>query len=279
MKKILILLTFLLAVALVGCASTPTPTRLSTPQNLRFSVDTLTFDRVPNATSYLILSADENYTTTTNSYTFEAGSYRVRVVARAEGYLDSLISEEIAFVVDGEPEPTPRLTTPKNLSFENNTLTFDVVSDATSYVVSVNGSDTTVLTNSYTFTTAGFYRVVVYAKAEGYLDSLLSQEIEVIVVFEDTKPFRESNEAITTNLNDDIMIRFASAGYTFKSLNGSSNYVVTSSDYTYVNDVLTIKVSFLIEAFENNPERTELTFSYVFEKDSQTHIGFIIVKK
>lgn len=279
MKKLMTLITLVLAFTLVGCASTPKPTRLSTPQNLRFDVDTLTFDRVPNATSYLILSTDENYTTTTNSYTFEAGSYRVRVVARAEGYLDSLISEEIAFVVDGEVEPTPRLTTPKNLSFSDNTLSFDVVPDATSYVISVNGETSTVTNNSYTFTTAGFYRVVVYAKAEGYLDSLLSQEIEVVVVFEDSKPFRESNEAITTNLEDDVFIRFASAGYTFKSLNGSSNYPVTSSDYTYINDVLTIKVSFLITAFENNPELTQLTFSYVFEKDSQTHIGFILINK
>lgn len=175
-----------------------------------------------------------------------------------------------------ENKPTIRLETPTNLKFEIATLTFDEVEHATSYIIIAEGLNAIVNTNSYTFPHEGVYKVRVVARAKGYLDSLYSTELEVVVSFTDQKPYMISSKDITTNFKDDIKLSFASLGYTFKSLNG---YAITSSDYTYVNDVLTIKASFLKIAFEKESERTSLIFSYTFEKDDQTHLGFITIKK
>ena len=175
-----------------------------------------------------------------------------------------------------EDEPTTRLATPTNLSFDIATLTFDEVEHATSYLIIGEGLNETSATNSYTFKEEGTYKVRVVARAKGYLDSLYSSELEVVVSIAYQKPYMISSKDITTNFKDDIKLSFASLGYTFKSLNG---YAITSSDYTYVNDVLTIKASFLKIAFEKESERTSLIFSYTFEKDDQTHLGFITIKK
>ena len=203
-KKIFITASFLIGLLLVGCATTKPLTRLKTPENLNVSGDTLTFDKVAFATGYLIIGTNLELETATHSYGFEPGTYRVRVVATAKGYLDSLFSEEIAFTVNQEPVAENKLSTPKNLSFDDNTLTFDLVENATSYVIVGEGINEVITDNSYTFTKDGVHRVSVIAKAEGFVDSLLSQELEVIVVLADSKPFMTTPKNITTNLRDNI---------------------------------------------------------------------------
>ena len=275
-KKILIITSLLFTLVLVGCTTTKPLTRLKTPENLNVSGDTLTFDKVDFATGYLIIGNSLRLETSTNSYTFEPGSYKVRVVAKAEGYLDSLFSEEIEFTVNEEPVVENRLGTPKNLVFGENTLTFDSVPNATSYVIIGEGINAVVTTNKYTFTKDGVHRVSVVAKAMGYGDSLLSQELEVIVVFPDSKPFVTSSKDITTNFKNDTLISFESVDYTFKGVYG---YEIGSSDYSYSNNILTIKSSYLKTVFDSNPDKTSLIFSYTFEKGDQTHLGFITIKK
>ena len=56
-------------------------------------------------------------------------------------------------------------------------------------------------------------------------------------------------------------------------------YDIASTDYTYNDNILIIKASYLKLAFESNPERTGLILSYTFEKGNQTHLGFITIKK
>lgn len=279
MKKISLILSLISVLLLVGCTDNKPLVRLSTPKNLVFSEDTLTFDAVDHATSYLILADDFSVTTQTNSYTFTgAGTYRVRVIAKADGYLDSLFSSQIEVVIQTDPgDPTPtRLDAPTNLEFSENTLTFDAVEHATNYKIIGDNIDVVVTTNHYTFTTDGVHRVSIIAQASGYKDSLFSEEIEVIVVFEDSKPFVISTNGLTTNFESDIIITFESVGFTFKGLNG---YEVTQSNYTYQNDVLTIDIEYIESVFDNNPERDSLIFSYTFEKETQTHLGFITIKK
>ncbi len=101
MKKIMTILILSIFVwILVGCESDAELTQLDTPLNLNVTSNTLTFDAVENAMSYLIIGEDIELIITTNTYTFDAGSYHIQVIAKAEGYLDSHPSESIAFEVE-----------------------------------------------------------------------------------------------------------------------------------------------------------------------------------
>lgn len=171
--------------------------------------------------------------------------------------------------------PKERLATPENLEFNDVTLTFDEVEHATSYLIIGSGINDTTTTNSYTFKKEGQFKVRVIAKASGYLDSLHSNELEVLVSFADQKPFVTSNKDITTNFEDDTVVTFESLDYTFKGLYG---YDIESSNYTFKNNTLTIKASFIKTAFDENPG-PHLIFTYTFERGNQTHIGFITIKK
>src|SRR5690554_2783704 len=235
MKKISLILSLIGVLLLVGCTDNKPLVRLSTPKNLVFSEDTLTFDAVDHATSYLVLADDFSVTTQTNSYTFTAaGAYRVRVIAKADGYLDSLFSSQIEVVIQTDPgdEIPIRLDAPTNLE---DTLTFDAVDHATSYLVLADDFSVTTQTNSYTFTAAGAYRVRVIAKADGYLDSLFSSQIEVVI---QTDP----GDEIPIRLDAPTNLEFSENTLTFDAVEHATNYkiigdnidvVVTTNHYTF----------------------------------------------
>lgn len=285
MKKIISMIVFMWAVTLVGCTTTQSIERLKTPSNLEFSDNTLTFDKVDHATSYIIIGEGIDITITTNSYTFQTeGLYKVRVAAKAANYLDSLFSKQIEILVVGD-EPIvdipDRLSAPENLRFSNNTLTFDVVYGATSYLISGLEDDVVVTTNSYTFTKDGIYFISVLAMAEDEEDSLLSEEIEVIVVFEDSNPFIIYHQNMKSDLENDTVIIFEMAGYKFNTLSGQD---LTKDDYNFKDNQLTIKVSYIRKAFINNSD-SPIILSYVFEKTDpnngpgQTYLGFLTITK
>lgn len=97
-------------------------------------------------------------TTTSNFYEFTtAGSYTVSVVATAQGFLPSTAVEK-SFNV---------LQTPQNLVYDKQTqmLSWTAINDA-EYILSYNGFDTTVLTNSRTFgfEEVGEHKISVRAK-------------------------------------------------------------------------------------------------------------------
>ena len=285
MKKFISIVVFMITITLAGCATTQSMERLTTPSNLQFSDNTLTFDKVAHATSYIILGEGVELTITTNSYTFETeGVYKVRVAAKAANYLDSLFSKQIEILVVGDDpiiDVPDRLSTPENLVFSNNTLTFDLVEGATSYLISGLEKDVIVTTNSYTFKEDGIYHVSVSALSEEVEASLLSEEIEVIIVFEDTKPFIISKQNLKSDLKNDTIIIFELAGYEFKSLNKEG---LLASDYTFKDNQLTIKVAYIKKEFEKNPNAS-IILSYLFEKPgldggpSQMHLGFITITK
>src|SRR5690554_1477362 len=280
MKRFMMITSLLLTLFLVACTKIEPLKRLDTPKNLIVENNTLIFDPVKHATSYLIVGDGFNEEITTTTYTFtEKGTYKVRVLAKADGYLDSLFSAQVEIIVEDEPGyEITRLDTPSNLKFEDNTLTFDPVEHATSYSIYIGDDVETTQTNSYTFKEDGLHLVSVMAHADGYEDSLLSSEIEVIVVFEDSNPFITSPTNIVTNLKDDIVITFETAGYTFKSLSVTGKDI-TSSDYSFNDGVLVIKNSFIKAYFEENENETSIIFLYIFEKGNQTRISFITIKK
>ncbi len=75
-----------------------------------------------------------------------------------------------------------KLAAPANVELNGNTLTWDAVTNATGYVVEINGEEFETDTESYTLSAADqAYTIKVKAVADGYLDSDYSQEITNIL--------------------------------------------------------------------------------------------------
>lgn len=127
MKKLMTIFVLSIFVwILVGCESNDAVVQLDTPSNLAIDANILTFDAVENATSYLIIGDNIELTITTNTYTFDAGSYEIQVIAKAAGYLDSEPSESITFEVEASFDLT-KLGYYSYLSDSNPVITITVI--------------------------------------------------------------------------------------------------------------------------------------------------------
>lgn len=274
MKKIISIILGIVVIILVGCVKKQPIEMLNPPKNLMFSDNTLTFDEVLNATSYVIEVDGINIEISTNSYTFEEeGIYLVRVYAKGENYLDSSYSNQIEIKVVNEKNDL--ISSPKNLRFINNTLTFDSVEGASSY--SIHGLDEiiTVLTNSYTFTESGIFYITVIANSINNEKSLKSNELEIIVVFENSDPFVIKRFNEKSDLLSDTSFTFEMAGANFDSLIGRN---ITPEDYYFDNNKLTIKVNYLKNEFEKHPD-SPIILTYSFIKENKNHFGFVTITK
>ncbi len=89
---------------------------LDTPSNVAITEQGLiTFDKVEHATSYEITIGDATYTTDTESYQVEdlTKDFTFTVIAKAEGYKDSVATEAVSFTAKTTPTPTPTPTPTK----------------------------------------------------------------------------------------------------------------------------------------------------------------------
>lgn len=110
-------------------------TRLSTPQNIRTSNDSVIWDAVPGATGYIVTIGDQKYTVTENKFTPEdltsvGSEFTVTVQAVAASEADN--SFEASAVVSRE------LT---NIVYADGILSWNPVFGVSQYGVRVNGGD------------------------------------------------------------------------------------------------------------------------------------------
>lgn len=109
--------------------------KLATPTNLSITNDTLSWSVVANATSYDIYSGNTLVgSSITNSYNLSSlssiGSYTIRVVAKASGYLDSDMSSSVSYVVSQLSAPT--------ISFDGSNLSWSAISNASAYEIYID---------------------------------------------------------------------------------------------------------------------------------------------
>lgn len=160
MKKWLILI---LGILLCACT-----VKLPVPGNLRFSEQTLTWDLVAGADSYIILINENTVTSMTNSYDFheyEEGEYTVKVAAQTKKNQEPIYSPPLSFTLT-----KPELAAPANIRIDNGVIRWDQVDGATEYLVRINGKNYTTATNSFPITgyDEGEYFTVITAFASGY---------------------------------------------------------------------------------------------------------------
>jgi hypothetical protein len=160
-------LIFLGAVALYGCEQSST---LDKPTNVTLTGDVVSWDAVTGAESYIVVVNGTEHVTTVTTFDLStlnltSGNYTVTVVAR-KGTALSSPSTGITYVVQGSDIT---LTAPI-VNLTGNILSWQAVTNATSYQIIVNGTvSTTTTQNTFDLSTlnltAGSYAITVKATA------------------------------------------------------------------------------------------------------------------
>ncbi|HHU80525.1 MAG TPA: hypothetical protein GXZ35_04230, partial [Acholeplasmataceae bacterium] len=195
--KFFLLLTALFV--LVGCTKT-----LDTPTNVRISDDVVHWDQVKEATGYVVKVGVNEHSTTTNSFdlktlTLDTGTYQISVKATGKDKKDSKFSGPVSYVVDAT---TNKLETPANLVITDGVLTWNQVTGANAYLVSVNGVQ--VRTQQPSIDVADFvikignYPVTVIAVGNGTVEN--SEPAQVTLNFNQNLLTLKTNELINIML-------------------------------------------------------------------------------
>jgi hypothetical protein len=143
MRKIFIVFLFMISFLLLGCNSTTETPKLEKPDNLIYD-GLLRWDSVTGAMSYEVYLDEVMHEVTDNFFVIEEeGSYDIRVVAKAPGYLDSDSSETLE--VDIDYENVIDFAFSKN----DNVISWNEVEDAEEYNLFINGDKFVVQENSY----------------------------------------------------------------------------------------------------------------------------------
>ncbi len=195
--KFFLLLTALFV--LVGCTKT-----LDTPTNVRISDDVVHWDQVKEATGYVVKVGVNEHSTATNSFdlktlTLDTGTYQISVKATGKDKKDSKFSGPVSYVVDAT---TNKLETPANLVITDGVLTWNQVTGANAYLVSVNGVQ--VRTQQPSIDVADFvikignYPVTVIAVGNGTVEN--SEPAQVTLNFNQNLLTLKTNELINIML-------------------------------------------------------------------------------
>lgn len=123
MKKLLSLLFIFL---LVACSAKT----LSTPKNLRIEDDVLSWDKVDNASKYVILIDEDEYSSKANNFDLsflEAGTYEIKVKATAKGFNDSQYSDKIIYNKESiiDIDNKPHIISDNIINYNNQDITIN----------------------------------------------------------------------------------------------------------------------------------------------------------
>ncbi|MFO7970050.1 MAG: hypothetical protein R6U15_08095 [Candidatus Izemoplasmatales bacterium] len=133
-------LAFLLVISFLGCSETNTTTEeetlvsLDTPTNINIEGVMVSWDEVDGASSYDIYLNEDIFNVTSNYYLIEEeGSYDIKVIAKGEGYLDSLPSEILTATIAYEDNVN------YNIVISEELISWDEIVDASEYNIYING--------------------------------------------------------------------------------------------------------------------------------------------
>ncbi|MBR2030416.1 MAG: hypothetical protein IJ999_05875, partial [Clostridia bacterium] len=136
--------------------------QLSTPLNLRYDNGTLKWSIVDNASGYVICVDQDEMQVQTNSFALSQleladGEHTAKVKASGgQGFTSSAYSSSITFTYKNvnddsgdSDDDSNQLSTPENLRYDNGTLKWSIVDNASGYVICVDQDEMQVQTNSF----------------------------------------------------------------------------------------------------------------------------------
>lgn len=243
-------------------------TRLATPENFVVSENALTWNTVSNADGYIIVIDGNRYLTTTNKLTMPPltpGNHNITVRAKGSGHnvITSNPSDNLA---------VKKLDTPKNISINNNILTWSLVNGATNYVVKIGTQEITATSNSFniqenlSFISEGSgTQISVFAlgNQKEILDSQAS-ETKVISRLSKVSAISASDDNITWNQvtwNNQPVTRYQ------LYINGFPKEIVTGTSYSTTKlDVGQSKIQIVALGDQINTFDSEKSKEFIIEK-------------
>lgn len=155
---------------------------------------------------------------------------------------------------------------PENVNIIDQVLTWDSVTDATSYTVKINADEYTVITTSYDLSLLEVDHIyTIQVKANG---SDSSSIYSTALYFDTTVP------PLTYVSGENIVIELTLDGGVFGELNGNG---ISEYDYSISGNTLTINFSFFESLLIDNPSRTTVIISYSIVDNDLTTIGYIFI--
>lgn len=140
------------------------------------------------------------------------------------------------FILVGCQKELPKLDIPLNVFVEDNIINITEVPNASHYVLSINGKNTTITETTYPLTQPGVYTIKVKAQGKGYKDSDFTTEITHYILGDN--PNLKYTYSLKSTL--DLII------YDLSMNNPSINLTNVDQEYViYTNNTVQIKSDYL----------------------------------
>jgi len=267
MKKILKFIFIFLCIFLISsCTHEETENTLDTPI-LTVKEGVLRWNKIDNATSYILLLNDEEITLNQVFYDLNQKdelAFKAKVKAISDT-LESEYSNEVTY--EKQNNDKIKLEAPI-INMNGRTLSWEKIENATHYEIYINNSIlTSIQDTSYTFAKniSGNYQIYVIAKSsdENYENSSPSNVL-VHTFIEEILTIKEVKDLIDENQNRDVFVRFKgrvigsdSNGYVHVQDSTGTIYVRAYDDSLKVgNNVLISGYGFVYKGSYNYPEYT-----------------------
>lgn len=262
---------------------------LDYPSDISIINRQLNFTQIADATSYNVEINDVVYNTKTSLLpTFVDGTYRIRIQAISDLYVDSNYSPIVVINVDSNDQIyslnsyTYSLHSLKDLHLYayqedriGNILLERLSGDVITYEV-VDSDYIYILEGSIYLKHDYLDLLAEYTTVKFRLTSSLGYHDISVKINNEIKPYVNSDILVQTNFIDDVVFRFEVYNTKFVSVSG---HMITSEYYHFINDILVIDVDFIKKTFESDLTLDQMLLSYRFEENEMVYIGFIIIKR
>ncbi len=256
-KRALIILILLLLVSVFGCTelSTTLETTAITTTSVTTTVSISTTTQDETSTSIISTSVSIPATTITTAGTTTEPTTTVTTIPTLEFEYDKLSDADMM------------------IELSNIELTVSMIE--TSLGVHLGETEVTVSGIHATFKQAYLYSLNLgdhefnFSTSEG--------EILVIIYVTDTRmPYLESIGSFPYVEDTDVILTFVMFSGSFFGLSGND---ITTDDYDFSNNQLTIYYDYIISKFIDTPERTALILTYILKYPGGTRGGWIYIQK
>lgn len=268
--------------------------QLDKPTNIELSFGVLTFDEVEGATSYVIKIDDEEYTITEPIYYFtEAGSYMVSIKAVGAGYRTSeyttpvqinvlypYVETKLQFNYSVFSDFDLDVIVNDHATLNNVSVKRVTIQLGLPFYIDVDEELFEVTEHKVTFKASFFDELEAQKEAYHFLVETNLGKYEVDIVINQSKsPYVYTASKMSASLINDAIFKFETFDATFSSISAPSEVPIEEDEYSYEDGVLTISKTYISKTFNENPEREDIVFTYVFEKNGVLYVAFLSITR
>lgn len=265
---------------------------LTYPEDIDITNNLIDFEREDFVDNYLVEINGTLYETLSDIMPYLLpGSYDVRIKAVSDTYIDSEFSPLKKIILEESAKLNTEhiYTYSKNSSFdlplytyqENYVKTYEfeyiitTVDQNEERITKISASNLYIIDNTV-YLTHKFIQSLnnelqnkETIDFEFVLKTNLGDHLITLKETAEERPYVFSDKEVKTNFYHDVTFGFELFGYEFVEILGHG---ITVDDYDFIDNQLTIKQSFITEAFKSDFSKNELTFTYKIGESFMGHL-------